>query len=492
MDKTERNTNRIYVSDIIKEDYKLWDKTDNIIIDCMTGEGKTYFVINVYAKYLATQNKNMLILSNRNKLKEDLKLATDGIKNITVMNYQALQKLILKGKEIQDYDCIVCDEAHYFISDSWNKSTDVAWKHVIKNDCIRVFMSATGWDVFGMVKKAKNKLYEYKTKRDYSYVEKVIFYKENDYVVNTLKSLPTQDKAIYFSNSKKRGYETYLLFKNEEGKASYLCSTGDKEYKDKITKDAIVDEKFESQILIATSCIDNGINLKDRNIKHIFIDIVDVPILLQCLGRKRILDENDTVTFHIKAHTKKQLNRFINKDKGKIEIAEAYLKKDDVLLSKLVADRDSLLRDCFSGNYITGKLDFNPMRYIGLLNYISTLETCVNDGFDNVILSHLEGVSDDKIEYPEVEGRLNRLEIYLDGLIGEKLYKKDQSQLAELINVKKNGRLLKSIAAVIAGIDDEKLPYTIVANTDWDRKLEDGSKNIMYGKVYWMVIEKIA
>lgn len=492
MDKTENKTNKIYVSDIIKDEYKLWDKSDNIIIDCMTGEGKTYFVINVYARYLATQNKNMLILSNRNKLKEDLKETTKDIKNITVMNYQALQKLILKGGDVQDYDCIVCDEAHYFISDSWNKSTDVSWKYVIKRDCIKIFMSATGWDVFGMVEKSKSKLYKYKTKRDYSYVEKVIFYKENDYVINTLKSLPSQDKAIYFSNSKKRGYETYLLFKNEEGKASYLCSMGDKEYKDKITKDAIVDEKFESQILIATSCIDNGINLKDRNIKHIFIDIVDVPILVQCLGRKRILDENDKVTFHIKAHSKKQINRFINKDKGKIKIAEAYLKKDDVLLTKLVADRDSLLKDCFSGNYITGKLEFNPMRYIGLLNYISMLEVCARDGFDNVILSYLDGIDDSKIEYSESDTRLNRLEIYLDELVGVPLYKKEQAELADVVNVKKNGRLLKSMSAILAGIEDEKLPYTIIADTDWNRKLDNGDRNLMYGKVYWIIVEKVA
>ena len=54
---------------------------------------------------------------------------------------------------------------------------------------------------------------------------------------------------------------------------------------------------FEKRILIATKALDNGVDLKDTEIKHIVTDIFDLDSAVQCLGRKRIQNVNDTCNF---------------------------------------------------------------------------------------------------------------------------------------------------------------------------------------------------
>ena len=79
---------------------------------------------------------------------------------------------------------------------------------------------------------------------------------------------------------------------------------------------------------------------------------------------------------------------------------------------------------------------------------------------------------------------------YLDTLVGKKLYKAEQKELAINANIKRNGKLLKGSDAINAGLKEDNIPYVIAkVETDWERTLLDGSKNPMYGKVYWIVAE---
>ena len=69
--------------------------------------------------------------------------------------------------------------------------------------------------------------------------------------------------------------------------------------KEKI-KNLLINQRFEEQFLITTSCFDAGINIIDTDVKHIVIDIVDIGSLIQCIGRKRIQSEDDKVHIYIK------------------------------------------------------------------------------------------------------------------------------------------------------------------------------------------------
>ena len=45
---------------------------------------------------------------------------------------------------MDEYKYVVCDEFHYFMSDSaFNTTTDMSYEFISKLDCVRIFMSAT-------------------------------------------------------------------------------------------------------------------------------------------------------------------------------------------------------------------------------------------------------------------------------------------------------------------------------------------------------------
>ena len=66
----------------------------------------------------------------------------------------------------------------------------------------------------------------------------------------------------------------------------------------------ILKNKFDSQILISTSVIDNGVSIIDKSVKNIVIISFDKISFLQKLGRKR-LDENEKITIYIPNFDKK-------------------------------------------------------------------------------------------------------------------------------------------------------------------------------------------
>lgn len=57
-------------------------------------------------------------------------------------------------------------------------------------------------------------------------------------------------------------------------------------------------ERFDCRFLFTTKVLDNGVNLKDKSIKHIIIEMPDIIEFIQCLGRKRICDAQDTIKLY--------------------------------------------------------------------------------------------------------------------------------------------------------------------------------------------------
>ena len=86
---------------------------------------------------------------------------------------------------------------------------------------------------------------------------------------------------------------------------------------DKNLSEEIVNQSnFTSQILLATTCIDNGVSLKMIDLKHIVIDMINPITLKQILGRKRFLNSEDKVNIYIRNHNNKELAGILNKDKS--------------------------------------------------------------------------------------------------------------------------------------------------------------------------------
>lgn len=58
-------------------------------------------------------------------------------------------------------------------------------------------------------------------------------------------------------------------------------------------------ERFSARVLICTSVLDSGFNIKDPDVKHIVIDTLSSVQARQMLGRKRI-DKGETISLHIR------------------------------------------------------------------------------------------------------------------------------------------------------------------------------------------------
>ena len=71
--------------------------------------------------------------------------------------------------------------------------------------------------------------------------------------------------------------------------------------------------KFNCDVLITTSVLDNGVNIKDPDVKNIVLITDDEVEFKQMLGRKRFLAEDEVVEVFISCGVRKD---FVMRDRG--------------------------------------------------------------------------------------------------------------------------------------------------------------------------------
>lgn len=116
--------------------------------------------------------------------------------------------------------------------------------------------------------------------------------------------------------------------------------------------------------------MDNGVDLKDRKIKHIFTEIVDVDTMMQSLGRKRSLAKDDICYFYIRLYQKKGLQGFINRINYHLEPVELY-KTDYEAFYKKYGDgkqrdrlnKNKIFYNLFKKKNIYGQIKVNECKF---------------------------------------------------------------------------------------------------------------------------------
>ena len=330
------------VTSKIGDDYKKWTNDKIILIHARTGAGKSHFIKNTLYDYAEDNNKKILLLSNRNKLKEQNEIAlADKLTfggTITIMNYQKIDFEYSRKMKNEEYyqrvnldyfDYIVADECQYFVDDAdFNNFTDHSLKLIMQSKAVKIFMSATP-ELFVDYMKRNYSTFDmitYKLKKDYSYIEKLYMYNDDELLEKTLlHDLPKDEKLIYFHHSAKKCLELHEKYLN----SIWVCSNSNSLY-EKVDKEKINDmlknEKFEEQMLFATKCFDNGINIKDSNIKHIVIDMgIDTDTIIQCLGRYRVLNSSDKITVYVKNISNQALSGKLRQLEKRLTKADAYV-----------------------------------------------------------------------------------------------------------------------------------------------------------------------
>lgn len=486
------------VTTVIGEGYKEWLSSDNVILDMAMGRGKTFFITNILGNYAKKRNKKILYLCNRSKLSDEVfnDVKEKRIKSITVKTYQSLQNMIQKGEDICEYNYIVCDECHYLFKDAWNDKTDIMYIWLKNNDtACKIFMSATGHNIFPIIRRWGD-CKEYTLSPDYSYIKKVVFYDSHLYIDRVIEQLEEDEKVIYFSRKIAHAYNVYDKYKDI---ASFNCSKHTKhtdkdkkvniDYKQHITDDAIVDARLNYKVTCTTSAWDNGINIKDNQLKHIICDFEDLVTLIQAIGRKRVgkivdgefvLSEDDNITLHIRKWGKQKLTQFTNPKVATHTECKKYINGDKEWLDEQRISRSKRINQCMYGDYENGELKVNYMRYVALEQEIARLQTAKKMGFDKYIIAALGNSFTGEVEYVyiEHEQKKDSLEVlseYLDSIVGVKLFKDNQSELKGMFEKAGLKDRTMGINTLNGKLLDENIQYTIKAK-------KSGSVR------YWMVL----
>ena len=290
-------------------------------------------------------------------------------------------------EKLFQYKYIVFDEIQYFLEDStFNSDThlsfDFMWQ---KTPQCKILMSATG----GFTKKYGDMLMNetdgaainFKYPEDHYYIPKnssyidIVFFKDNkpqgkDYPVDCIKKILSEtekDKVIYFVERTNR-METLIKIPEINDNAHYVLSANnDKLHLQEINELHTYLKQgnsgsitFDKRVLVTTSALCNGVTLKDRNIKHIICDISNIYTAIQCIGRKRPLDEEDKVTVYIPIQNYSFLNAL--KYRRKIDLATKYQNQAITDRREFMANPDfQHIKDDFYTDYINIEGVNNPV-----------------------------------------------------------------------------------------------------------------------------------
>lgn len=310
------------------------------------------------------------MITNRKLLRQQVSadLRMSGNKNIDTINYQELESMSIRGESLfSGYNIIVFDEVHYLLNDSiFNRNTDLLLDYLKSppKNKICVFMSATPDAILYYCKDFD---FSYSLDSDYSYIDKIYFFSREDSCGKILKSIPDNEKCLCFCSSAKEAYEKSLKYNDSQ----FICSEYNKKYYYKSSNieraNLIARDKFDCRILFTTKVLDNGVNIKDEKLKHIIIDMADPISFIQCLGRKRIINQNDKIKLYIKNYNSRSLTQMSIKFSEKLKLAEELndIGKDEFLKKYRKKNFDSIIDNDITIN----KAKYYSYRYYQNLYY---------------------------------------------------------------------------------------------------------------------------
>lgn len=495
MKENSQQEKRIWLSDIIADDYKEWDNT-KIIFDAGTGSGKTYFILNVLAAYAAEYNKTILYLCNRKPLHQKLLSITAEHDNITVILYHTLQSLIRKGECIEHFDYVISDECHFLLSDStFNEYTDLAYHYLMnQKDNVTVFMSATAGVFFNDLinQNIVSADHVYSVPKRYDYVKKISFYdgRELTNIIDYILEEHPNDKILVFVNSMNRLRTMYDTYGDT---ALYMCG---KSYQGNpdfsfCKSNAIINDAFSSRILFTTKTLDNGIDIKDQRVRHIFSEIFDVDSCIQAIGRKRPVNDSDYCSFYFKNYDKRALLRFKEANDRQLKPVQAFLNDKEAFINDLYRNNQEP-RQIARDNHIM-YIDWKDNQQLKV-NYVSLKKYTLNSeiisdmldtSYRDVLLKYLGDELSTKTT--EIELTMRKKDIFLEYLkenCGCKLFKEDQ-------------KLLKDKFKNILGLRDRTMGINTLNGKLVDcmykfkiiSMRENSRKSVNYKQRYWMIVQ---
>ena len=323
-----------YASELIGDAFQHWGN-GRVLLDMGTGRGKNEFIIKKLVSWLVDEMlKNttigrVLCLCPLNTLYDEMLqrrteaaiAEVDGepmeiamindafYKNmLEVRTYQNIETKYRNDpaslkKYLEDFKYIVADECHYFTDfSSYGMNTYLSLEVLQKAeaDHVVIYMSATGKETYKLLvetsKTPEDRIY--KLPQDYQHIKQKYFYSREN-LVRMLKSLPEDEKAVIFVSSGEDLLKMREIFGDT---AAYYFSENNPKYGKMFNKltDCIKDRELQKRYLFTTKAFGIGTEIKDRTVKHLYIDQWKPTDIIQSTGRKRPLDVDDTCTVYFR------------------------------------------------------------------------------------------------------------------------------------------------------------------------------------------------
>ena len=323
-----------YASGLIGDAFQHWEN-GRVLLDMGTGRGKNEFIIKRLVSWCVDEMLTNMIIGrvlclcplktlHAEMLQRRMEAAnaeSNGEPTEIAMTYDGLYEFMLEvqtyqyiearyrndpaslKKYLARFKYIVADECHYFTDfSSYGINTYLSLEVLQKAeaDHVVIYMSATGEETYKLLeetaKTPEGRIY--KLPQDYQHIKQKYFYSRENLVM-MLKSLPEEEKAVIFVSSG----EDLLKMKEIFGDtAAYYCSDNNPKYGKRFNEltECVKDRELQKRYFFTTKAFGIGTEIKDRTVKHLYIDQWKPTDIIQSAGRKRPLDVDDTCTVYFR------------------------------------------------------------------------------------------------------------------------------------------------------------------------------------------------
>ncbi len=319
---------------------------------------------------------------------------------------------------------------------------------------------------------------KYNLGSDYSYIESLSFYTKDSAVEAILQNLEYGEKAIFFANKTK---DAYIMAEKFAEESSFICSESSdyKNYRNEETlREIAFTESFSSKILCTTKVLDNGVNIKDPDVRTIIIETSDPINLIQSIGRKRILESSDKIKLYIKDVHNGILYQKIKECNQNLQFVEVLETFGSSEFQQLYKKRD--FKSIVDNDYTVNIAKFHYYKF--LKSVYNKMRKKEKGGFQEYVCELLK-YDIAKVRFADDENKIGKMKDVLEEYVGKKIFKEDQMELRRrfFLSAHTNGIGNRnwSINAINGILKDEKIPYIISSDREF--------KGDMRGKRYWFV-----
>ncbi|MED3036087.1 hypothetical protein CBR56_24480 [Bacillus thuringiensis] len=464
------------------------------------GAGKTYTARNLILPYCKKQGWKVLFLTHRNTLKAQVAydlvdFIEENSKMITIMNYQAIESLVKKLdvdtiKKYFDYQFIICDEAHYFVSDAWNKQSHLSLAFLRESNAIKLFLTGTPKSLEKLNKMLDVKIFGTPNKSIHNLKELLLFknMKDFDGHFNSLLEQDNKKALLFYGN----GHHAWNDVENKYNNSAFICSkthelshySNDEELSNIVEK-----TKFNCRVLCTTSVLEAGINIEDENVELVgSIRPYSVHGIVQQFARVRkskiigaVVEPHYQAVRSWKEEAEKELE-LIQHVKSSCSISD-YMK-----INRLSFNNE----DCLP--WITAKIDFdnvfvtisyriNELYVMKLKDTVWQCEFIMKHGYLELLSQYYEDV---KIVDVSKQSMDNKITEYLKYMKDAKMFEEEQkyfiNKLMDEFKFRaKNKKKKIGLNRINDILQERGIEFEIVSKRDGIRKSET------YGKRYWVI-----